>query len=354
MKSINLAEHEFIDLINLGLGLYKPLKGFNTKKEFENILLYQKFDKIKNWTVPILLNTKKKNLDIIDKECFLIYKKKKIGTIKVESLFKINKKKYCQKIFNTNSHYHPTVRKIYKSFNMYIGGEIKIFKNYFKKDKNFAHNIFKLNKSVFSNSTVFTTRNICHLGHQLIHEKIIKSKKKLLICIIQSEKNKFNPDFVVKSYEQLRLQEKIYKNVQIAKIYLPSLMAGPNEAYLQASYLNNLNCKSFIIGRDHAGYKKSFKKYEAQKIFDKFKDLKIKIIKTKEPLLCNICKTVFFSNIGKCKCKISVKRSILSIDGVTVKKYLLSNNIGKVSKFLNAVVAKFCLKNIKQIKKFNG
>ena len=97
MKSINLAEHEFIDLINLGLGLYKPLKGFNTKKEFENILLYQKFDKIKNWTIPILLNTKKKNLDIIDKECFLIYKKKKIGTIKVESLFKINKKKILSK-----------------------------------------------------------------------------------------------------------------------------------------------------------------------------------------------------------------------------------------------------------------
>lgn len=88
MKSINLAEHEFIDLINLGLGLYKPLKGFNTKKEFENILLYQKFDKIKNWTIPILLNTKKKNLDIIDKECFLIYKKKKLEPLKLKVYLK--------------------------------------------------------------------------------------------------------------------------------------------------------------------------------------------------------------------------------------------------------------------------
>ena len=237
---------------------------------------------------------------------------------------------------------------------MYVGGEIKIFKNYLKNDKNFAYNIYKSNKSIFSNSTVFTTRNICHLGHQLIHEKIIKLKKKLLICIIQSEENKFNPDFIIKSYEQLKLKEKLYKNIQIAQIYLPSLMAGPNEAYLQASYLNNLNCKFFIIGRDHAGYKRSFKKYEAQAIFDKLKNLKIKIIKTKEPVLCNNCKMVFFSSIGKCKCKFNIKKSILSIDGRNIRKYLLNNNISKASKFLNTVVVKFCLKNIRQIKKFKG
>tara|TARA_B100001093_G_scaffold137846_2_gene130362 strand:- start:2603 stop:3670 length:1068 start_codon:yes stop_codon:yes gene_type:complete len=354
IKSINLVEHEFINLINLGLGLYKPLKGFNTKKEFENILLYKKIDKTKNWTVPILLNAKKKKFNHINTKCFLIYKNKKIGFIKVQSIFEINKNKYCKKIFNTNSQYHPTVKKIYKSLNRYVGGEIKIFKNFLKNDKKFAYNVFKLNKSIFSNSTVFTTRNICHLGHQLIHKKIIKSKKKLLICIIQSEKNKFDPDFVIRSYQQLRLKYRLYKDIQISKIYLPSLMAGPNEAYLQAIYLNNLNCKSFIIGRDHAGYKNNFKKYESQKIFDKLKKLKIKITKTKEPVMCNICKTVFFSNIGKCKCNLKIKKSLLSIDGRNIKEHLLNNNISKASIFLNTVITKFCTKNIKQIKNFKG
>ena len=46
----------------------------------------------------------------------------------------------------------------------------------------------------------------------------------------------------------------MYKNIQIIKIYLPLLMAGPKEAFLQATYLNNLKCKYFIVGRDHAGY----------------------------------------------------------------------------------------------------
>ena len=354
INSINLTKHEFINFINIGLGLYRPLKGFSTKDELENILLHKKFDNSKSWTIPILLNAKKKILGFLNKYFFLIYKKKRIGTIKVKSIFKINRKIYCKKIFNTNSQYHHGVKKIYQSPNNYVGGKIKIFKNFLKNDKYFAYNIYNSNKSTFSNSAVFTTRNICHLGHQLIHEKIINLKKQLLICVIESEKNKFNPDLVIRSYEQLKLKEKLYKHVQIAKIYLPSMMAGPNEAYLQASYLNNLDCESFIVGRDHAGYKKNFKKYEAQEIFNKLKNLKIKIFKIKEPVMCNTCKVIFFSSIGKCKCKINTKKSILSIDGRTIKKYLLSNNIGKASKFLNTVVAKFCLKNIKQIKKFKG
>ena len=354
INSINLTKHEFINFVNLGLGLYKPLKGFNTKSELDNILSRQRLDNLKTWTIPILLNSKKKKLDYLNKDCFLIYKKKKIGTIKVESIFKINKKIYCKKIFNTNSQSHPAVKKIYQSLNIYVGGKIKMFKNFLKKDKNFAYNAYNSNKSTFVNSTVFTTRNICHLGHQLIHEKIINLKRKLLICIIESEKNKFNPDFLIRSYEELKLKEKLYKNIKITKIYLPSLMAGPNEAYLQACYLDNLGCKSFVVGRDHAGYKKNFRKYEAQAIFNKLKNLKINIYKIKEPVMCNICKTIFFSSIGKCKCILSSKRSILSIDGRTIKKYLLSNKIEKASKFLNTVVAKFCLKNIKQIKKFKG
>ena len=69
-----------------------------------------------------------------------------------------------------------------------------------------------------------------------------------------SKKNKFNPDFIIQSII-CKSREEIYKQSRIVKIYLPSLMAGPNEAYLQATYLNNMNCKSMIIGRDHADLK---------------------------------------------------------------------------------------------------
>ena len=55
---------------------------------------------------------------------------------------------------------------------------------------------------------------------------------------------------------------------------MPTLMAGPREAYLQAQMLDNLKMKNFIVGRDHAGYKNFFSKYASQSIFKKKRDYK--------------------------------------------------------------------------------
>ena len=353
-QSIRLDDSEYINLINLGLGLYKPLKGYNTKNELIEILKHKTINKKTRWTIPILLNAKEKKSNILNKECYLVYKKKRVGKIQVQSLFKINKKKFCKSIFNTNSINHPSVKKIYKALNFFVGGEISILKNYLKKDKYFAYNYFKQNKKIFSKYTAFTSRNISHIGHQHIHKKIINSKHKLLICIIVSEKNKFNPDFIIQSYNLLKSREEIYKQSRIVKIYLPSLMAGPNEAYLQATYLNNMNCKSMIIGRDHAGFKNNFKKYDSQHIFNHLNNLNIKIIKTKEPLFCENCNTVFFHCVEKCKCKSKDYKNFLSIDGKNIKNFLLNNNHLMASKYLNKLVYQYCLKNIKKLKKFKG
>ena len=73
----------------------------------------------------------------------------------------------------------------------------------------------------------------------------------------------------------------MYRNLIIGKIYLPSFYAGPNETFLQATCLKNFGFNSFLVGRDHAGYKKFLKKYDSQNIFKKIKKLKINIIKTK-------------------------------------------------------------------------
>ena len=91
INSINLNEQEFINLINLGLGLYRPLKGFNTNKEFKDILLYKKINKVKSWTIPILLNTKKKKVPSLGENCLLVYKKKKLELLKLKVCLKLTK-----------------------------------------------------------------------------------------------------------------------------------------------------------------------------------------------------------------------------------------------------------------------
>ena len=61
-QSIRLDDSEYINLINLGLGLYKPLKGYNTKNELIEILKHKTINKKTRWTIPILLNAKKRKV----------------------------------------------------------------------------------------------------------------------------------------------------------------------------------------------------------------------------------------------------------------------------------------------------
>ena len=74
-QSIRLDDSEYINLINLGLGLYKPLKGYNTKNELIEILKHKTINKKTRWC-SILLNAKEKKSNILNKECYLVYKKK--------------------------------------------------------------------------------------------------------------------------------------------------------------------------------------------------------------------------------------------------------------------------------------
>ena len=59
---IRIDDSEFINLINLGLGLYKPLEGYNTKNELNDILKRKRINKKTRWTIPILLNAKEKKI----------------------------------------------------------------------------------------------------------------------------------------------------------------------------------------------------------------------------------------------------------------------------------------------------
>lgn len=57
-NSINLNKSEFINLLNLSLGYYKPVTQFCTETDYKLIL---KRGKINNgqWRIPILLSFKK-------------------------------------------------------------------------------------------------------------------------------------------------------------------------------------------------------------------------------------------------------------------------------------------------------
>lgn len=213
----------------------------------------------------------KKNKKIYKKNCIdsLRYLKKIVGFINIDSLYSIDKKLHNKKIFQSNSKNHPGVVDINKIKNSFAGGVVSLLKNKIPKDKLFFFNQLRLiNNICRDSSAVFSTRNICHRWHSHIHKNILKISKLLTICIIETSKNKFDSEDIVKSYSILKEKDKLYKKIKIIKIFLPKLFAGPKEAYLQATVFNNLKFKFFSVGRDHAGVKNFYSKYSSQKIFD--------------------------------------------------------------------------------------
>ena len=99
---------------------------------------------------------------------------------------------------------------------------------------------------------------------------------------------------------------------------------GPREAILHAIVRKNYGCTHFLVGRDHAGFKNFYKKYESQNFCKKNeKKINIKIIKFNEPFLCKKNNKIL-NNKAKCEGK------IFQISGTHIRNLLLNNkNIPK-------------------------
>ena len=261
---------------------------------------------------------------------------------------------FLNSIFETTNKKHFGVYKFSKKIdqNPYaLGGNVSVFpvkvKRFFK-NSNFQ--LMKKLSKIKNKVSAFSTRNIPHIGHNLIQKKIIKSKKELTIFLILSVKNKYSLKTLIKSYQSLK-KNKIFKNIKIFPIYLPTFFAGPNEAFFQAKIFENLGYNFFYVGRDHAGFKSFYGKFASQRIFNKLKS-KIKIIKFNEPMFCKNCNTPIINKFkNKKSCPICKSKFLSELNGTDIKSYVKLKNRVQLSKFLDKEVyhlfkkKKFSLQN---------
>jgi len=339
---IEIDKNNLFDIINFSLGLYEPLTTFCDKKNFLSITNHFKY-KNDTYPVPILLNPINKFIFKKNENYILKFQNRIIGYIELKSIFKINVDKTLKKIYKTTSNNHPGVKILKNKKNIYVHGNFYILNevipnnNYFKDTLKIK---IKNKKQILKKSVAFSTRNICHFGHKFIQNHLLEKFKKLFIFIIETPKNKYNQNHIFRTYEILKTIDKDKKRYNFYKIFLPLLYAGPREAFFQAIILKNLGIKNFSIGRDHAGIKKFYGKYESQKIFEKFKIKSFKIFKTKEPYLCRICKKIFFENKLK-KCSNCNSSNFESINGYDIKKSLKLKKYNHLLRYIDYKIINF-------------
>jgi sulfate adenylyltransferase len=92
----------------------------------------------------------------------------------------------------------------------------------------------------------------------------------------------FRPEYIIKSYENMIENFYPKEKVVLAAFSTFSRYAGPKEAVFTALCRKNFGCSHFIVGRDHTGVGDYYDPYDSHRIFDRFLDLGIKIVKFNE------------------------------------------------------------------------
>jgi sulfate adenylyltransferase len=298
-----------IDYANLKQGLIKHQNDFLDKNQFQNFL------KNKHYGCPLVLPLGIKFFDYTN-----LYKS-----------FKISKKNTKNSIFECKSNNYVGLKIFFRYGNIFCTGA-SLKKKYLKdfntiiSFNNKLKSLIKLKKKKFE-TTAFQTRNIPHLGHELILQKLMGHKKILFI----------NPLIGLKKIGDIRnvALSKVFnylKNLSLYKskmIYGPVICnmnyAGPREA-LHHTYIRELlGFDEFSIGRDHAGAENNYPPLKAKKfVNDNKKRFKINIFYHNGAYYCKKCKMIILK--GDCKHK--------SLEGISGTEF--RNKLNNKKFFLHA------------------
>jgi len=320
-----INEETLQDLINIEVGLFKPLCGFMDSRDYRKVVDKMKLSDGTVWTIPITFDIDDSLVKEVLKfdELLLTHKSKNVAILKIEDIYKIDKDD-IKKIYKTDDAKHPGVKKELNRGNYRIGGSTTLL------DKSLLNNVLNpiKTKEYFKekgwNSIVgFQTRNVVHRAHEYLHRIGLEFCDALFINPLVGWKKvgDFSEEAVENGY--IKMIDIYYKNLNIyfETLKTPMRYAGPREAIFHAIIRKNLGCTHFIIGRDHAGVGEYYGKYEAhdlaKEIIEK-DDLGIELLLLKEPYYCNICEQMVSENC-------CAHDDIVRISGTEIRK-MLSNS----------------------------
>ena len=339
MSRINLNQNQFSDLINITNNVFFPLVNFVNRDDFLKILKQKKLGN-EFFPFPIFFGINKdtflrnKNSNIIN----FYYKSRLVAKVEEPIFFSLDKKIFGKKIYGNNYKEHPYYKKFKsENFKFMCFKFKKIYKLRLDKKKFISPSEF-IKKKHIKLLPSFHTRNVPHKAHQWIHKTLIKKYNSLLIQPLIGQ-YKVGEYYDTTIFKLNLLASKLYKNknVHVLPFFSYPRYGGPREAALHAIVRRNYGCTHFWVGRDHAGYKNFFKKYESQ-LFCKLneKKLGIKIISENEPYYCNTKKIV----TNKCNCGTNCK---INISGTLIRKFLIDNK--KIPKiFMSQSISRYLKK----------
>jgi len=301
-KQLFIDEEAVASLAMLKEGLLAPVTKLMDEKEANEV---DKTKTYKGVTFPfsfILAPAGKKNEailkeatkgDLID----LVCNGKKIGYIKCDEVFKIDKEDRIKQMYATLNPEHPGVKSIYKRLGNYaISGDFEIeFSDIKEHIALIKEAIKKINAKKIS-SIMLSAKPFHRVHERLIRTALVKND---LIII-----------FILKPYkkDEVSFETRFRALKYFCDFYLPKdkvvliplentyIFGGVNELILNAIVAKNYGCTELIVGKNHAGLGAFYEQNSFNTILDTLKGIDIKIKLMSEFVYCNECKTLVSTN----------------------------------------------------------
>jgi len=290
LPKIRLDLNKQMDVEQITVGTYSPLEGFMGQEDFLSVLTSMRLANGTIWPLPIVLDVSEETaekLSIGEVVGLTGQEGEVMALLHLSEKYHFDKEDTVIKIYGTACSDHPGVRMVHKMQPVLLAGQIDLIKG--RRSETRAYELTpKQLRRLFEDRgwakvLGFHTRNVPHRGHEFIQLKAMEDENcdGLLVQPVVGKKKPgdFKPEYIVKSYEKMIGGFYPKEKVVFAAFSTFSRYAGPREALFTALCRQNFGCSHFIIGRDHTGVGDYYDPYASHRIFDKFPDLRIKIVK---------------------------------------------------------------------------
>lgn len=301
MYRLQLSLTNYLIAEKIYIGALSPLAGFMSETDFCHVATHRTLSNGTFFPYPLSLPVSSDDHAAlaVGTEAQLFVNESSVGSIQVHDRFTIDPARCAAPIFGTSDPNHPGVDRFLNLGGNFLGGTIQLredsplFLSHGERPPSFHRD--ELADAAVRNVVGFATRNVPHQGHRYILETAADWADIVFVLatIGQPLPGGYHPATIRRGFEYLQQNTPFGHKLRFDFVSMPSFLAGPNDALLQALIRRNYGCTHFIVGRDHSGVGEHYARYASQQCALAYQTaLKLEIVAQQGPFYCNVCRAV--------------------------------------------------------------
>lgn len=295
-KQIHIDQEAFSILEMVKEGILSPVRGLMNQEQIKEVNATGLFEGC-SFPAPLILSPNgrrnqevMKNLEI-GEEIDIYVQKSKVGEMKIEEVFPLNKDERIKKIMGGDLG-HPDTARIYQRLGNYgIYGSYNINCEKIKPIKELIQERIKTLKAK-KICGVMLNANPIHM----VHEKILQEslmRNDMLIIFLPHHNNWLLPyPLRLKSVQYVVDNFLPSEKILIVPLDYTYLLAGQNRMILNALICKNYGCTEFVASLGSSDLSAFYEGSQIYTIMDKIQGIKLDIKLLSEYIYCDTCNTI--------------------------------------------------------------